>query len=666
MTKKPGRGLKTPAFSFGGDDMSIDAHCAHCKRELSAGYENDSVNVELEKIHRQEKYFLGEPTPFRPYFCGRGCADRAVNVEAIENRLREHLTFDASYESPYLFYEPDDDPVLRQKLIGLSFSEEYRQRVEQEHFLYYRKHYDKFCEQLDTNNRKRNEEEQKEKARLSAEEEKRYAAEEKAAEKQRLRDEKDEEKRRLAWEKEEEKRRLEEEKYQEPIYEIPYNVRFEHTHILAPSGTGKTTMMQQIILDDLHSDNPPAMVIIDPKGEMVRRLRSLDLFNPEDGPLWHRLIVIDATDTDNPPALNMFTTPAGDESTKRRIQNQTIDLFEYIFSSSEFKLTPKQSIGFSFLARLMFEIPGADIFKFLDVVEEEVDFDKGQTSAYAHYIARLDSGAQRFFARDFYGEFKEAKSQVKARLYMILKSPELSAIFNSSFSSVDWFGCLQNRRIILVNTGMNQLGEAASQLFGRYVIASVVAAAGGRDGIKDKNLWTPVFLHVDEAQLFVDERKTQRMLNLSREYKLGITLAHQQMNGFPFTENMRNSVSTNTSVKYAASVEAQDLTDAARDLHCDPEFIRSHQRDNRYVNFACYIRNMGLKGPFTAQAELGNVDKCAQMSAKNLDRLIKLNRQNVRTYVDMSDCPEPAAAFSAARPGVEALEQVIAENDEWG
>jgi flagellar biosynthesis GTPase FlhF len=381
-----------------------------------------------------------------------------------------------------------------------------------------------------------------------------------------------------------------------PLQNPPDKNRFEHTHILAPSGSGKSTLIENIILQDLNRSNPPGMLIIDPKGTMVANIARLHVFNPENGRLRDRLIILDTTDTQSPPALNMFV----DRDAAHR--NQIISLLEYVFSSKDFKLTQKQSVGFAFLARLMFAIPEANLHTFLDVVDERVK--KMEQSQFAAHMMSLDATAQRFFKNDFYDEFSETKGQIKSRLYMILKSTELDAIFNARSSTIDWYQCIQERKIVLVNTGMDDLGQDASQLFGRYIIASVIAAGGIRRKLPDDQK-PPFFVHIDEAQLYVDENKTQEMLSIARDSHIGCTLAHQQMVAAQLTDNIRNSISTNTSIKFAAAVASQDLNNAARDLRCEPEFIANQDVRNGHANFACFMRRMGMQEACTISAPIG-------------------------------------------------------------
>ena len=97
--------------------------------------------------------------------------------------------------------------------------------------------------------------------------------------------------------------------------------------------------------------------------------------------------------------------------------------------------------------------------------------------------------------------------------------------------------------------------------------------------------WTPAFLVIDEFQDFADEEKTPEMLRLAREYNLGVVIAHQNMFCAELNDDIRNAISTNTSIKYAASPEGGDLNYMARDMRCEPDFLKTQtkQRQHRQV-----------------------------------------------------------------------------------
>lgn len=405
-----------------------------------------------------------------------------------------------------------------------------------------------------------------------------------------------------------------------PIPDEPY--RFEHTHILGPSGSGKTTLIQQIVLDDLAKPNPPAMVIIDPKGLLVERITKLDVFNPETGRLKDRLVILDPKDR---PALSMFQEPTGfNEEQKDAILNNLIETFGYIFSSSNAALTQRQAIPFGYVVRLVFSM-GGDINTLMDVLEDDK-----KNSKFADVIARLsnqDPGARRFFDKDFYStEFNATRQQVKTRLYEIISRPELMRMFAAPECKISFFQCLQQRKIVIVNTSMALLGSKGSQLVGRWVIAQTLNAIFSRFFIP-KEQWTPGYLFVDEFQDYADEDKTAEILRLAREYNVGVLMAHQVMHSKEFSEQLRTTVSTNTSIKYCASPEGVDINYMARDLRCEADFLRQQTKTSTHAQFACYVRGMNLQHPFSLQVPFGNIQREPQMPQAAYERLLQDNRK---------------------------------------
>jgi Helicase HerA, central domain len=92
-------------------------------------------------------------------------------------------------------------------------------------------------------------------------------------------------------------------------FSIPETARFEHTHILAGTGHGKTQLMQLSIYHDLlHAkEDGRSVIVIDSQGDMIRTISNLALFRPNaDGSLADRLLIIDPNDVEYPACLNMF------------------------------------------------------------------------------------------------------------------------------------------------------------------------------------------------------------------------------------------------------------------------------------------------------------------------------------------------------------------------
>lgn len=425
--------------------------------------------------------------------------------------------------------------------------------------------------------------------------------------------------------------------------DIPPHLRFEHTHILGPSGSGKTTLLQHIFLNDLYDYKTkswptlPAYIIIDPKGEMVERIANMQLFAPSN--MYHdKLVVIDPLDH---PALNIF------QSTGRN-PAQIISTFGYIFSTTKQRLTGKQETCFSFCIELLFKMQGSNLFTLLDLLDDKTK-DKAADPKFAAAISKLNAPSEmavrRFLETDFYSStYASTRQEIKTRVWEVLKNEHLLAMLNAPERKLDIARCIQERKIILVNTRMIQLKEA-HQTLGRYIISLAVDAIQSRAGTP-QNTWTPVFILIDEFQEFADEIMTPQMLRLMREYKGGAVLAHHNMYPTEFNDGIRSAISTNTSIKYCSDPRGMDINYMARDLQCNSEFLtRRCRKDAEQARFGCYF--VGLDHPFLYEIPFGEIDRWPKMTPSQNSFLRKVNKLALQST--------QAPAFDPFGPPVEEL-----------
>ncbi|MBV9570003.1 MAG: type IV secretion system DNA-binding domain-containing protein, partial [Alphaproteobacteria bacterium] len=138
-----------------------------------------------------------------------------------------------------------------------------------------------------------------------------------------------------------------------------YADRYNHMHLVGGTGAGKTTLLKNLILSDLQAETPPALVIIDSQGDLIRELARLRLFG---GPLADRFVLITPKDIEHPPALNVFDVNRSrlgtyDQLTREQVIAGVIQTFDYLFSGLlGADLTAKQGVFFKYVARLMLSI----------------------------------------------------------------------------------------------------------------------------------------------------------------------------------------------------------------------------------------------------------------------------------------------------------------------
>ena len=122
--------------------------------------------------------------------------------------------------------------------------------------------------------------------------------------------------------------------------DLPLPIRFEHMHVIAGSGHGKTQLLQHLIAtDDLPAvaRGERSLIVLDSQGDMLRNILHLEEFSPLRRNLSDRLIYIDPTDILHPPCLNLFDF--GLDRLKgyslleeEKLINGAVDLYEYLLA----------------------------------------------------------------------------------------------------------------------------------------------------------------------------------------------------------------------------------------------------------------------------------------------------------------------------------------------
>ena len=256
--------------------------------------------------------------------------------------------------------------------------------------------------------------------------------------------------------------------------------RYEHMHIVGGSGHGKTQLLQRLILEDLRREQPPALIIVDSQGEMLRKIQRLDLFAPSE-PLSDKLIIIDPEDVEHPPALNMFDLNATrlgaySQTIKEQIEAGVIELYNYIFAAIAAEMTSRQSTAFTFVTRLMLSMGNATIHTLRELMEDPAQ--SIEQSAFAAQIEKLDPTSQAYFRNQFFTRrYSDLRQQIARRLYSVVSVPSFDRMFSSKVNKLDMFDAIQNGKVVLINTSKALLKTDASALFGRYMIARVISAA---------------------------------------------------------------------------------------------------------------------------------------------------------------------------------------------
>ena len=408
---------------------------------------------------------------------------------------------------------------------------------------------------------------------------------------------------------------------------LPDATRFEHMHIVAGSGHGKTQTLQSLILRDLHkvARGDASIIVMDSQSDLINTIASLNVFAP-DQPLADRLVLIDPTDLEWPVALNLFD--AGLERLdqygaleRERLTNSILELYDFVLGSLlDAGMTQKQTVIFRYITRLLLHIPQATIHTLRELLED------GGGDKYQAYINKLEGSARAFFDNEFNGkEFVATKRQVVRRLYGILENQTMERMFSHPKSKLDLFNEMNAGKVILINTAKDLLKEQGTEILGRFFIALIAQAAQERAVLpKDQRL--PTFVYIDEANDYFD-RNIGIILSQARKYNVGMVLAHQFLG--QLEPRLHEAVAANTSIKFAGGVSAKDARALSSDLRTDAGFIEAQRK----LSFAAFVKGQ-TKRAISIDIEPGQMERQPRMSHEDKAVLRDLMRARYAVHHD--------------------------------
>lgn len=364
-------------------------------------------------------------------------------------------------------------------------------------------------------------------------------------------------------------------------FEIPEELRFEHTHIVAGSGHGKTQTLQYLIAKDLPdvAAGAKSVVVIDSQGDLIGNILRAKILEPKD------IVLINPEDIAYPVSLNLFSVgqerlDAYSPLERERLTNSIIELYDFVLGSLlSAGMTAKQSVVFRYVTRLMFHIPDATIHTLCDLMEA------GGTAKYQEHIAKLEGTPRRFFETEFESkEFAATKTQVLRRLYGVLENQTFERMFANPQSKFDMFKELNAGKLILINTSKSLLKEQGTEIFGRFFIALIAQAAQERAVLRQQDR-LPAMVYIDEAQDYFDAN-IGVILSQARKYRVGMVMAHQYLG--QLSSGLSEAFEANTSIKLAGGASARDARALASQMHATPEMIQQQPKGS----FATYLRGL--------------------------------------------------------------------------
>jgi energy-coupling factor transporter ATP-binding protein EcfA2 len=295
---------------------------------------------------------------------------------------------------------------------------------------------------------------------------------------------------------------------------IDTEARLRHVHVLGPTGTGKSTLLVQMVLADLR--NGRGVVLLDPKGDLVTSvLERLPESRRAD------VIVLDPADTDQLVGLNPLRAANG--TSAEVVVENLVGLFKSLY---HYSWGPRLD---DILRAALLTLAGSDGTTLCEVPLILTD------PAYRRrLVGKLDDpiGLESFWG--WYESLSDAERQVavgpvlnKVRAFTM--RPTVRAIIGQSAPALDIADVLASGKVLLCSLASGLLGEEAAALMGALIVAELWHATKARAGLSPEAR-RPVMAYLDEWQHFVHlPTPMGSVLAEARGLSLGMTLAHQHL-----------------------------------------------------------------------------------------------------------------------------------------
>ncbi len=368
---------------------------------------------------------------------------------------------------------------------------------------------------------------------------------------------------------------------QESVFGIKEDDRRRHVYIIGKSGTGKSTLLANMVSSDIAAGH--GICLVDPHGETAEDVLKMI---PEDRA--GDVIYFNPSDIDYPIAFNPLERVSNDM--RHLVASGLMSVFKKIWPDV-WSARMEYILNNTLLALL--EYPNSTLLGIMKMFADK-EYRKS-------IVENLQDPVVKSFWVDEFAKYTqkletEAVAAIQNKVGQFVANPLIRNIIGQAHSSFDFRKVMDEGKIFIANLSKGKIGEDNSALLGAMVVTKIQLAAMSRAGIPNKQL-RDFYLYVDEFQNFATE-SFATILSEARKYKLDLTVAHQYIE--QLSEEVRAAVFGNVGTMIVFRVGATDAEFLEKEFF--PDFLA-----NDFVNlpnYQVYVKLMidGMTSkPFSAK-----------------------------------------------------------------
>ncbi len=300
---------------------------------------------------------------------------------------------------------------------------------------------------------------------------------------------------------------------------IPLSDRLRHTYIVGQTGTGKSTLLSSMLLQDAVEGR--GFALIDPHGELID-----DIIERIPPTRLDDVIYLNPQDFEHPIPMNILRATTSLE--RDFVVNYLIEMFYSLYTYNTIG-GPMFEMYMRNILMLLLCQPEGNTPSFLDIPDilQNKEFRS----------ALLGTCTEPRVVRFWRNEAEEASGDLSLKNIVSYFTSKFSGfIYNETMrgmlarkeSTIDYSKVMDEGKILLVDLRKGVLGATNAYFVGMFVIGEFLRASLGRTGRKSNGELPPFFLYIDEFQN-VATPSLMNILSEARKYGLGVVLANQYL-----------------------------------------------------------------------------------------------------------------------------------------
>jgi hypothetical protein len=292
--------------------------------------------------------------------------------------------------------------------------------------------------------------------------------------------------------------------------------RQRHMYVVGQTGTGKSTYLENLALQDMLNGN--GFAFVDPHGDVVEKLLSMvPKERTED------VIYFSPSEMDFPMGLNLFEFNHPDQ--KDFLIQEALNMLQKLYDPTHQGIMgPRYEHIFRSAALAIMADPQGGTFIDIPKLFRDPDFLKEKLKHVKDQNV-LDFWQKEYPASQRSNESGEVTSWFVSKFGAFLSNEMMRNIIGQTKSAFDLRDIMDNKKILLVNLSKGRTGDLNSKLLGMVFVMKFQAAAMSRSDVPEDQR-VDFSLYVDEFQNFSTD-SFATIMSEARKYHLNLIVANQ-------------------------------------------------------------------------------------------------------------------------------------------